>query len=285
MAITNYRIQTMSRQDLDLAIDWAAAEGWNPGLHDADCFYAADHQGFLMGVLDGEPIASISVVKYDDSFGFLGFYIVKSEFRGQGYGYRLWQAGLEYLQGCTIGLDGVVAQQENYRKSGFTLAYRNIRYEGIGDGQAVATHCPEQVLLSSVSMEAVVACDRTFFPTNRRPFLQCWLTQPHSYSLGILQGETITGYGMLRACRSGYKIGPLFADTPEQADSLFSSLKAKVPVGQPFYLDVPEPNAAAVTLAHRYHMINTFETARMYNAPPPSLPVEKIFGVTTFELG
>ncbi|HLA33082.1 MAG TPA: GNAT family N-acetyltransferase, partial [Pseudomonas sp.] len=31
----------MTRAEVDLAIDWAAAEGWNPGLHDADCFYAA----------------------------------------------------------------------------------------------------------------------------------------------------------------------------------------------------------------------------------------------------
>ena len=35
-------VRTMSRDEIDLAVDWAAAEGWNPGLQDADCFYTAD---------------------------------------------------------------------------------------------------------------------------------------------------------------------------------------------------------------------------------------------------
>ena len=38
---TPLTISTATRQDLDRIIDWAAAEGWNPGLHDADSFYAA----------------------------------------------------------------------------------------------------------------------------------------------------------------------------------------------------------------------------------------------------
>ena len=128
----NYQIRTMTRDELVLVVDWAAKEGWNPGLYDVECFYAADPQGFLIGLLDGEPIASISVVKYGMAFGFLGFYMVRPAFRGQGYGMRIWQAGLQYLQGRTIGLDGVVEQQNNYLKSGFQLAHRNIRYEGMG---------------------------------------------------------------------------------------------------------------------------------------------------------
>jgi ribosomal protein S18 acetylase RimI-like enzyme len=100
---------------MDIAIDWAAAEGWNPGLYDADCFRAADPDGFLVGLLGDEPVATISVVKYGDSFGFLGFYIVKPAYRGQGYGRQIWDAGLAYLKGRTVGLDGVLAQQGNYQ--------------------------------------------------------------------------------------------------------------------------------------------------------------------------
>ena len=38
-------VRRMSEADLERALDWAAAEGWNPGLHDARCFQAADAQG------------------------------------------------------------------------------------------------------------------------------------------------------------------------------------------------------------------------------------------------
>ncbi len=85
MTSDSYQIRTMTRGELEVAIAWAAAEGWNPGLQDADCFYGTDPTGFLMGFLNNEPIASISAVKYGESFGFIGFYIVKPGFRGQGY--------------------------------------------------------------------------------------------------------------------------------------------------------------------------------------------------------
>ena len=90
---------------------------------------------------------------------------------------------------------------------------------------------------------------------------------------------------MQRPCRQGYKIGPLFADSTAIADALFQYLTAQVSAGQPFYLDVPEVNEAAVALAKRYGLTSMFETARMYLPAAPGLPTEHIFGVTTFELG
>src|SRR5215471_9005390 len=125
-------VRRMKEADLAIALGWAAAEGWNAGLNDAHCFYAADQEGFLVGELDGAPIGCVSAVRYGLGFGFLGLYIVKAEHRGQGFGLRLWRAAMNRLGDRVVGLDGVVAQQENYRKSGFQLAFRNIRQRGEG---------------------------------------------------------------------------------------------------------------------------------------------------------
>jgi hypothetical protein len=65
---------------------------------------------------------------------------------------------------------------------------------------------------------------------------------------------------------------------------LLGALAANVP-GQVLTLDVPEPNPAAVALAERRGMTSVFETARMYTKEPPALPIEQVFGVTSFELG
>jgi len=278
-----YTIRTMRRDEVDIAVEWAAREGWNPGLHDADAFHAADPSGFLIGLLGDEPVATISVVKYGRSFGFLGFYIVKPGCRGKGYGIRIWEAGLKYLAGCTIGLDGVVAQQDNYRKSGFTLAYRNVRYEGRGLGK---TPWPSGIVeLSSLPFEVVEAYDRPFFPAARSQFLKAWIHPPDGKALGILQGGVLAGYGVIRRCRSGHKIGPLFADRSDLAEALFAALTSSVEPGAPVYLDTPQVNPAAVQLAERRKMKVVFETARMYKGPEPSLPLDRLFGVTTFELG
>lgn len=283
MVSPNYKIRTMSRDEIHIAIDWAASEGWNPGLYDADCFYAADPEGFLVGELNNEPVATISAVKYGETFGFIGFYIVKPDYRGQGYGIEIWNAALERLSGRNVGLDGVVAQQSNYKKSGFELAYRNIRYEGMSGGEPAKN--PEIIKLSELPFDVVEAYDQPFFPDNRTRFLKSWLNQPESIALGIMRKGKLSGYGMIRACRSGYKIGPLFADSPELAESLFTSLKAGVEPGKPIYLDVPEMNRDAVALAENHKMKLVFETARMYTGVFPDLPLNRLFGVTSFELG
>lgn len=283
MASPDYVIRTMAREELRIAVDWAATEGWNPGLHDSASFYAADPEGFLVGELDGEPIATISVVRYGIRFGFLGFYIVKPACRGRGYGLKIWNAGLERLTARTVGLDGVPAQQANYRKSGFKLAYRNIRYEGTTGGSPTAADAI--IDLSAVPFDDVAQYDRPCFSEPRGRFLQAWVGQPESIGLGIMRAGALVGYGVIRPCRKGFKVGPLFADTPEVADTLFVALKSRVRAEEPIYLDTPEANPEAVALAGRHGMQPCFETARMYRGPVPEVPLARIFGVTTFELG
>ncbi|MDJ0949139.1 MAG: GNAT family N-acetyltransferase [Alphaproteobacteria bacterium] len=276
-----FSIATMSRAEVDAAVDRAAAEGWNPGLDDADCFYAADPNGFLVGHLDGQPVASISVVAYDDAYGFLGFYIVEEGYRGRGLGLRIWRAGMAYLGGRTVGLDGVVEQQANYRKSGFVLAHRNIRYEGRIDAAAPVEGVVDA---ADAPFEAILDYDRPFFPAPRRRFLECWLQPGKRAARVLMEDGRIAGYGVLRPCRRGHKVGPLFAETPEGAERLLHALAATIP-GELLYLDPPEPNAQAIALAERHGMTPIFETARMYKGAAPDLPLDRIFGITTFELG
>jgi hypothetical protein len=276
-------IRTMERHEIDIAVAWAKAEGWNPGLNDAACFYEADHDGFLVGLLDGEPVATISAVKYGASFGFIGFYIVKPEHRGKGYGLQIWNAAMRNLEGRVIGLDGVIDQQENYRKSGFSLAYNNLRYEGIGDG--ISKTDAAIVPLSTLAFEEINNYDAPFFPAERTRFLQSWINQPNSAALGILRDGKLSGYGVIRACDNGFKIGPLIADSKEEAECLFLALKAHVPSGVPFFLDTPAVNPAALKLAEQHQMTVSFETVRMYLGQPPEFPARCLFGVTSFELG
>lgn len=282
MATGNFAIRPMTRTEVDIAIEWAAREGWNPGIHDRDCFYAADAGGFLVGLLDERPVGCISAVAYGDTFGFIGFYIMEPEYRGQGLGIQLWQAAMTRLGDRNVGLDGVVAQQANYQKSGFALDYRNIRYEGTSLGSCEAD--PAVMPLSAVPYEQVAAYDTEVFGIARSEFLKAWIAQPAGEALGLVREGRLAGYGVVRPCRQGMKIGPLFADDAGTAEKLFKALASKAGAG-PVYLDVPEVNEAAMALAAKYNMRKAFETARMYLRPRPGLPLNKVFGVTTFELG
>jgi len=276
-------IRAMTLPELEVVLDWAAMEGWNPGLQDAASFYAADPVGFLLGLLDGEPVASIFAVRYGAGFGFIGGYIVRPEFRGKGYGMAVWQAGMARLAGRNVGLDGVPAQQANYARSGFSLAHRNVRYEGCGSDVPAA----DRVLpLGQQDLDDILRYDRAFFADDRQHFMRCWLRQDGSVAFGVRDAEgALLGYAVLRPCRAGFKIGPLCAESPEVAEELMLALRGRVPADEPVFLDVPEPNTAAVALAERHGMRACFETARMYTGEDPGLPLERQYGITTFELG
>jgi len=283
MSTHHYTIRTATRQEIDLLVGWAAAEGWNPGVFDADCFYTADSEGFFLGCLDDEPIASLSAVKYGNDFAFIGFYIVKPDYRSRGFGLQIWNTVLTLVKDRNAALDGVVAQQENYKKFGFRTAHRNIRYAGVGGGEFL--HDEGLVELGKIPFEQVVAYDAAFFPGDRSRFIQQWVKQPHSAAFGVLADGQLIGYGMVRPSQTGYRIGPFFADSEAVAETLFLAFKSQVPTDTPFYLDVPEPNAAALRLVERYGMTPVFETARMYTKEIPELPLGRWFGVTTLEIG
>lgn len=275
------RIRAMAPDEIAIAADWAAAEGWNPGLADAACFATVDAGGFLIGELDGAPAATISCVNYDDRFAFLGFYIVRPDLRGRGYGLRIWNAAVDHAGGRTIGLDGVVAQQENYKKSGFRRAYANVRY----GGRVPAGATPAGIIpLANVSFASVEADDATVFPAPRPAFLRAWIDASGHIGRALVHDGKLAAWGVIRPCRTGWKIGPLVADDRAAAEAVFTALVSAAGGGEVF-LDVPEVNREAVALAQSHGLAPVFETARMYTGPIRPLRLERVFGVTTFELG
>lgn len=279
--MSDLQIRNLQPREIALAVDWAAAEGWNPGLCDAACFAIPDAKAFFVGEIDGEPVATVSCVNYDDRFAFLGFYIVRSGFRGAGHGLRIWNAAIAHAGNRVIGLDGVVAQQDNYRKSGFRLAYTNIRYGGV----VAARQAPADVVaLDKVPLGLVEADDATVFPAPRSAFLRAWINAPGHIGRALLRDGRLAAWGVIRPCRTGSKIGPLVADDRAAAEAIVQALLASADHGEVF-LDVPAINPQAVRLAETAGLSPTFETARMYTGRIADLRLDRIYGVTSFELG
>jgi hypothetical protein len=87
---------------------------WHPGGHD---------------IRPNE--VEISVVKYGDAFAFLGLYMVHPISAARDMAGRSGMPASHLPNGRSIGLDGVAAQQDNYRKAGFEPAYKTVRYGGV----------------------------------------------------------------------------------------------------------------------------------------------------------
>lgn len=269
-------------EDWSVVTEWAAAEGWNPGHLDGPCFFAQDPDGFFIGRIDGEPVSAISVVNYSPDYAFLGFYLVRPDQRGHGHGLATWRTALEHAGERTVGLDGVPAQQDNYRRSGFRLAYRTSRYGGTAPANRPV---PKGVVTAEeAGLDAIAAYDSAHYPADRPDFLRGWLTAEGHRALARVTDGRVTGYGVIRPARDAYRIGPIFADTTEDAQALFDGLTAELD-GAPFAVDIPETNPQAVAMAKAAGLTPSFDTARMYTGPVRPVDPARVYGVTSLELG
>jgi len=272
-------VRQLSLSEVAELLMWAKAEGWNPGLDDAEPFHAADPWGFLGCFVDGRLAAGISAVTSGPDFGFIGLYICHPDFRGQGLGRRVWDAGMARLGNRAIGLDGVPAQQQNYSGMGFEPTYRTWRYSG---RFLPASVDPSVVAIDGDMLSAISAFDRRFYPGARADFLNQWIDAPR-IARAIVRDGRIAGYGVLRKCHEGYKIGPLFAEGRADAALIFTAL-CSAARGETVSIDVPEVADFSVFLAE-ISFEKGFETMRMYRGATPDIDITHVFGVTTLELG
>lgn len=279
MTAPAHHIRAMRPNEVTTLIDWAAAEGWNPGLGDAAAFRAADPDGFIGAFVGDAFVAGISATRYGDNFGFVGLYICRPDQRGRGFGKAVWDVGMAHLGGRIIGLDGVPQQQANYRAMGFVPAYRTIRYTG--QARPAVSSIAIRVL-ESQHLQAIEAFDRHHFPAPRSAFLAHWLKPPH-VTLIHIENDILGGFGVARPCRNGYKIGPLFARDETIAQSLFDSLTLKC-TGN-IQIDVPETAGNFIASLKKSGFAAGFETRRMYRGPVPAARLDGIFAITTLELG
>ncbi|MGX8012282.1 GNAT family N-acetyltransferase [Mesorhizobium sp. ORM8.1] len=273
-------IRTLTASEVETLVDWAASEGWNPGLGDAAALRAADPEGFIGAFADGEMVTGISAVAYGSSFGFIGLYICRPERRGEGHGKAVWYAGMARLGNRIIGLDGVAEQRANYQRMGFVPAYETVRYSGRpaglpGDGDIRP--------VTSADMAEILAYDRQCFAAPREAFLREWL-QPPRIAIMSAGPSGITGYGVARRCREGFKIGPLFADGVDAALAMMAHLCAAT-ADATLHIDVPASQAGFTAILQAAGLVPGFATTRMYKGGDPGLEASRVFGITTLELG
>jgi GNAT superfamily N-acetyltransferase len=280
------QFQKLDFEGVKTLVRWAEEEGWNPGLYDAEVFWATDPGGFYGYYKNGQLIAGGSIVSYHGMFGFMGFFIVKPEYRSHGIGRRLWYRRRDTLlsrlnEGASIGMDGVVAMQPFYQKGGFETAFRDERHEKMGMDFHVNPNITE---IGDEDFESVLSYDLQCFGFRRLQFLKAWLKMPNVKTFKFNVDDKLKGFAVIRKAVKGYKVCPLFADNKAIAEELYKACLNAVP-GEPLYIDIPTINNDAVALVKKYNTTSVFECARMYFGGAPKIEMNKVFGITTFELG
>lgn len=283
---SEFQFRKLDLEGVKTLAEWAGKEGWNPGPYDAEAFYNTDPDGFYGYFQNDTLVGGGSLVSYNGEFGFMGFFIVRPESRSHGIGRQLWYQRRDTLlsrlkPGAAIGMDGVVAMQPFYQKGGFQIAFRDERYEKTGMQFDTDSRISP---ITESDFETILTYDQQCFGFSRQQFLKPWLNIPGNKTFKYSDDETLKGFAIIRKAASGYKICPLFADNEAIAEELYKACLNAVP-GEPLFLDIPVINQGAVNLIKKYEAKYVFECGRMYYGKPPEIPINKVFGITTFELG
>jgi GNAT superfamily N-acetyltransferase len=284
--INELQFQKLDLSGLKILVSWAKEEDWNPGTYDAKIFYETDPDGFVGYYYEGNLIAGGSIVSYNGEFGFMGFFIVKPEYRAYGIGRKLWYQRRDTLlarlnEDASIGMDGVVDMQPFYRKGGFEIAFRDMRYERVGENFDIDKNITS---IQEEDISSILEYDKQCFGFSRPKFILPWLKLPNNKTFKYIKDAELKGFAIVRKADVGFKICPLFADNECIAKELYKACLNSC-VNEPLYLDIPEVNQGAINIIKEFDSKYVFECARMYYGNAPGIDVKKIYGVTTFELG
>ena len=295
------RRSTDPKEILRVVSEKRVLQGFRPGALDHECYFAADENGFFIGELGGQPISSVSVVKHTNGVAFIGQFLVQEEHRSRGYGLKTWQMALEMAslqKDCNLGLDALSGTENMYEKSGFKSAWcvRRVEYAASEGALALKFFQPVEIHLpSNVQFHEIVEYDASIYGFSREKFLQKWLYAPNSHSYVATDEEgKVSGYVVVRTTLKqdeGWKIGPLFANDPSIARSLYKAVfdrlysddenakvSADVPYGQ-------NTNQQAVQFVEEIPSTTILKCTRMYTrGVPTNFHLEKIYGHTALEI-
>ena len=288
-------IRPARASDIPEIVRWARSEEFAPGFGDVDIYRNTDKQGVWMGWVDSTPVGCIAGVKYNNIYGFIGLYIVRPEYRGQGYGHRLWEQALLHLQGVKcVGLEAASHLITNYAEWGFKTSSQTVRWQlfNAEDGpSAQAALNPQDLNTVSgpeIPLEAIKKYDSEREFTARPHFLSQWLEHPSGKVIALIDKYNhCHGFARIRPCLlpagEGWRIGPILADSPVLAKALILNLL--IEHKGVILIDSPERNDNAQSLLSSLGFHEISATTRMYKGSHKAVLTKDVYGLACLELG
>lgn len=224
---------------------WCINEGWNIGIYDSDIYYKIDPTGHFVAKTTNN-IASLSLIKHSPYFFTLGPFIVHKWYRKLGIGEAILNATIanmehDHPKAGTI-LFSVPEQIERYKRIGFIPC---INIERWYVKSIEPTHIKNEC--RAITRQLVPYINQYYQQhhiVSREILLNELLLKPEINGLVFIENNIIKGFGFIRRCIRGFRIGALIADTPVIAKELINELLVFAH-SEPAFIDVPSSNLNA----------------------------------------
>lgn len=194
----------------------SAEAGWNQLPEDWSLFM--DH-GTVFALLgeDGQPVATGATLPYSGGFAWIGMVLVATSHRRQRLGTRILEACIQEVRskGLVPVLDATPAGEQVYRPLGFESQFALTRWQGEGGRKAGLRRGIRSLRESDIP--TLVASDATAFGAERTFLLKSLFRRAPPLALATEDG---TGFTLARPGRVATQLGPVIAQSEEQAEEL-----------------------------------------------------------------
>ncbi|BEV35647.1 GNAT family N-acetyltransferase [Synechococcus sp. M16CYN] len=292
----NLEIRLAQPSDIPTIIDWAKNEDFAPGSGDVQIYRNTDKQGIWVAWVDSLAVGCIAGIKYNHIYGFIGLYIVKPEYRRNGYGHKLWEKALAHLNNVQcIGLEAAPHLVDSYSEWGFKASSQTIRWQLFKideinhTEQLLNNHNFHVVTGNQIPLEVINKYDAMRESTARPHFLSQWLKHQSGRVMTLIDNNNLChGFARIRPCfltvGEGWRIGPILADSQQLAKILITNLLSQ---HQGIVLiDSPQNNTKAQALLFSLGFRQVSFTIRMYKGLCHHVVSTKdVYGLACLELG
>jgi GNAT superfamily N-acetyltransferase len=276
------RVRVLTAADVPLGLGLCRAAGWNQT--EADWRRCLDLQpdGCFVAELDGDPVGTTTTCVFG-AVAWVAMVLVAEPARGRGVGAALLDAALAFLDGrgvATVRLDATPLGRPLYERRGFAEQLSLARCEGT---PLVAPPVAEVEAAVPREWEGLAALDEEVTGTDRRRLLQrLFAERPDGVRL-VREGKRVAGFLAERAGARAVQLGPCVA-VPEAGSLLLADALSRH-AGRPVYLDVPEPNEAALRLALAQGLTVQRRLTRMVRGPWVCERLERLWASSGPEKG
>lgn len=277
----------MTRADIPSGILLCRHAGWNQVSRDWDIFIQRNPHG-CRAAIDEEIkmiIGTFATLIYGDRFAWIGMVLVHPLFRRQGIGTQLLRDALSLIsESTTVKLDATPAGREVYRKFDFVDEYGILRMHRPPSLAEIQVN-PLIRQMQAEDFAHVLKLDLTVFGADRNFILERNFRDCPDYACVIERGGAITGFCMGRPGHHAEQLGPLIAQTKEDAYHLMSFMLGKLG-RKPLIVDALQHTPEWTNMLTAMGFVETRSLIRMFRGSnsSPGIP-EKQFCILGPEFG
>jgi ribosomal protein S18 acetylase RimI-like enzyme len=282
--------RAMRQEDIEAGLRLCRASRWNQTACDWEIFLKLSPDGCRVAVKNGQVIGTVTTIRYENRFAWIGMVLVDPEERGHGVGSRLMSEALDLLKDMpSIRLDATPAGRGVYRRLDFVDEYHLSRMEIAAEHQSPALQLDDVRPMSKEDLPAIAKLDREVFGADRRILLEWMFESAPEYAWVSQERDRgqvrIAGYMFGRHGFNYSHLGPVIADNQQGARQLISACLSRR-IGKQFILDASLHTTEWRSWLESVGFKEQRPFIRMYNKanPFPGMPLKQ-FAILGPEFG